>query len=158
MQLYLSLEGRVWSVSPIDEEFSLVSGNLYVLLVSTTGQGDPPHSIRSFWKQIMSKNYQSLEGTKFCVYGLGDRSYGDNFNMSARKLRQRLLMLKAQEVVEIGLGDEQEPQGCFQQYFQRFLPGLLEYLSGSSVKKPQNNVDFVQMKVKQSSISTQNCM
>jgi sulfite reductase alpha subunit-like flavoprotein len=55
----------------------------------------------------MSKKYQSLENVSFCLYGLGDRSYGDNFNLAARKLRQRLLMLNAQEIVEIGLGDDQ---------------------------------------------------
>lgn len=52
--------------------------------------------MRQFWKNIMNKNYKVLENVKFCIYGLGDRSYGDNFNLSARKLRQRLIMLKAE--------------------------------------------------------------
>ena len=82
-----------------------MSNNLYVLIVSTTGQGDPPYSMRQFWKMIMSKSYPNLKDVKFCIYGLGDRSYGDNFNITARKLRQRMLMLQAEEVVSIGLGD-----------------------------------------------------
>lgn len=57
----------------------------------------------------MSKSYGNgeggLGGVRFGVYGLGDRGYGDNFNIVARKCRQRLLMLGAQEVVDIGLGD-----------------------------------------------------
>lgn len=32
---------------------------------------------------------------KFAIYGLGDRSYGDNYNITGRKLRQRLIMLGA---------------------------------------------------------------
>jgi sulfite reductase alpha subunit-like flavoprotein len=44
----------------------------------------------------MNKNYRNLNKVKFCVYGLGDRSYGDNFNITSRKLRQRLLMLQAE--------------------------------------------------------------
>ena len=53
----------------------------------------------------MRKGYKELGGVRFCVYGLGDRSYGENFNVVARKVRQRLIMLKAEEVVTIGLGD-----------------------------------------------------
>lgn len=145
-------------MSPIDEEFSFKEGSLYALLVSTTGQGDPPHSMRAFWKCIMSKHYGGLGGVKFCVYGLGDRSYGDNFNMSARKLRQRLLMLKAEEIVEIGLGDEQDSNGCFQQYFQKFLPDLLRYLSGNEARQPLKAIDFGQMKAKQHLLNSQNCV
>lgn len=76
----------------------------------------------------MKKGHARLEGVRFCVYGLGDRSYGDNFNMAARKFRQRMLMLGGQEVVEIGLGDDQDRNGCFQEYFSRFLPQLKAYL------------------------------
>lgn len=93
--------------------------------MSTTGQGDPPYSMRQFWKKIMNKAYPCLKGIKFCVYGLGDRSYGDNFNMASRKLRQRLLMLEASEVVSIGLGDDQDSNGCFHQYFSNFYPALV---------------------------------
>jgi sulfite reductase alpha subunit-like flavoprotein len=61
--------------------------------------------MRQFWKQIMNKNYQLLADVKFCIYALGDRSYGDSFNLAARKFRQRMLMLQAEEIVDIGLGD-----------------------------------------------------
>lgn len=49
--------------------------------------------MRSFWKMFMNKSYNIPKNVKFCVYGLGDRSYGDNFNVIARKFRQRLIML-----------------------------------------------------------------
>ena len=67
--------------------------------------------MRSFWAQILLKNHPKLERVKFAIYGLGDRGYGDNYNLCARKLRQRMLMLGADEVVEIGLGDEQDKSG-----------------------------------------------
>lgn len=95
IQTYLSLNGKVSAIEKIEEKFTFRANNIYILFISTTGQGDPPYAMRQFWKNLMSKNYPTLEGIKFCVYGLGDRSYGDNFNIAARKLRQRLLMLKA---------------------------------------------------------------
>lgn len=79
----------------IDEKFAFCPGNVYILFVSTTGQGDPPYSIRTFWNSFMKKSYPNLSGVKFCIYGLGDRSYGDNFNITSRKMRQRMLMLQA---------------------------------------------------------------
>lgn len=82
----------------------------------------------------MNKNYRALNNVKFCVYGLGDRSYGTNFNVTARKLRQRLLMLKAEEVISIGLGDEQDSNGCFNQYFKVFYPALENYIRQQIIK------------------------
>jgi sulfite reductase alpha subunit-like flavoprotein len=59
----------------------------------------------------MGKNFKLAEGVKFALYSLGDRSYGDNFGVVGRKLRQRLRMLGAEELVEIGLGDDSDAQG-----------------------------------------------
>jgi sulfite reductase alpha subunit-like flavoprotein len=64
--------------------------------------------MRPFWKRLMAKSYQLQKPFSFAVYSLGDSSYGDHFAMAARKLRQRLKMLGAQEFVEIGLGDDME--------------------------------------------------
>ena len=49
--------------------------------------------MRPFWKKIINKNYKINENIHFAIYGLGDRSYGESFNMAGRKLKQRLLML-----------------------------------------------------------------
>ena len=51
------------------------------------------------------------------MFGLGDRSYGENnYNMCARRVRQRLLMLGVREGIEITLGDEQENVGSWGTY------------------------------------------
>ena len=65
---------------------------------------------------MLTKNFPSLKGLKFAVYALGDRSYGESFNLAARKLRQRLMMLEGEEIVEIGLGDDQDEFGYKQIY------------------------------------------
>lgn len=96
LQNKLSLGNQVYALREINEELAFEPHCLYIFFVSTTGQGDPPYSMRTFWKGLMNKNYPNLTNVKFCVYGLGDRSYGTNFNVTARKLRQRLIMLQAQ--------------------------------------------------------------
>jgi sulfite reductase alpha subunit-like flavoprotein len=63
--------------------------------------------MRPLWKDMMKKGFKIEEGVKFGIYSLGDRGYGDNFGMAARKLRQRLRMLGAEELIEVGLGDDQ---------------------------------------------------
>jgi sulfite reductase alpha subunit-like flavoprotein len=69
------------------------------MFVSTTGQGAPPHPMRQLWKNMMKKQYKIEDGVDFAIYSLGDRSYGENFGMTARKLRQRLRMLDGKEVI-----------------------------------------------------------
>ena len=98
------------------------------MFVSTTGQGAPPYSMRSLWKEMMKKGYKINEQVTFAIYSLGDRSYGDNFGLAARKLRQRLKMLGATELLEIGLGDDQEAQGYCETYLSGWSQQLLSLL------------------------------
>lgn len=45
-----------------------------VIVVSTTGQGDAPYNITSFWKFLRRKSLpeNSLAGLSIAVFGLGD--------------------------------------------------------------------------------------
>ena len=100
----------------------------------------------------MSKNYdnnlgntqQPLEGMQFAVYGLGDRSYGDNYNMIARKFRQRLLMLGAHQIFEIGLGDEQDRGGNHQQFRTYFIPKINDIITSNNFSIPSSspNIEY----------------
>jgi sulfite reductase alpha subunit-like flavoprotein len=51
--------------------------------------------MKLLWKKLLSKSHPQLINMRFTIFGLGDRSYGDNFCLSARKLRQRLISLGA---------------------------------------------------------------
>jgi sulfite reductase alpha subunit-like flavoprotein len=73
--------------------------------MATTGQGSPPYRMRPLWREMLKKSFKLKEGVKFAIYSLGDRSYGENFGVTGRKMRQRLRMLGGEEIVEIGLGD-----------------------------------------------------
>ncbi|XP_050227357.1 NADPH-dependent diflavin oxidoreductase 1 isoform X2 [Mercurialis annua] len=83
-----------------------------IFVVSTTGQGDTPDSMKGFWRFLLRKNLskQWLEGVHYAVFGLGDSGY-QKFNFVAKKLDRRLLDLGAMAIVERGLGDDQHPSG-----------------------------------------------
>ena len=61
-------------------------------IVSTTGDGEMPQSMKSFWNFLAIKDLpkDSLKAVRFSVFGLGDSSYS-KFNYAGRKLRSRIL-------------------------------------------------------------------
>ncbi|KAI5684271.1 hypothetical protein M9H77_05499 [Catharanthus roseus] len=83
-----------------------------IFVVSTTGHGDSPDSIKGFWRFLLQKNLSKdwLKGVDYAVFGLGDSSY-QKYNFVAKKLDRRLLDLGATAIVERGLGDDQHPAG-----------------------------------------------
>ncbi|WKA12170.1 hypothetical protein VitviT2T_029586 [Vitis vinifera] len=74
-----------------------------IFVVSTTGQGDTPDSMKAFWKFLLQRNLNQwwLEGVHYAVFGLGDSGY-QKYNFVAEKLDKRLLDLGAVAIVERG--------------------------------------------------------
>lgn len=106
----------------------LPSEKLVIFIASTTGDGDVPKNMHSFWKFLLRKalGRDSLISLNIAVFGLGDSSY-EKFNASARRLSTRLKQLGAQEIIPIGLGDDQARYGYFAA-FDIWLGCLWEYL------------------------------
>ncbi|XP_047260309.1 NADPH-dependent diflavin oxidoreductase 1 isoform X2 [Capsicum annuum] len=91
---------------------SLPEQEIVIFVVSTTGQGDNPDSIKVFWKFLLQRSLTQnwLSRVNYAVFGLGDSSY-QKYNFVAKKLDKRLSDLGATAVVERGLGDDQHPSG-----------------------------------------------
>ncbi|GFT20663.1 NADPH-dependent diflavin oxidoreductase 1 [Nephila pilipes] len=91
---------------------SLVNESIVIFVCSTTGNGEFPDNMKSFWKFMLRKSLpsNSLSHLKFCVFGLGDSSY-DKFNVVAKKLNKRFLQLGALELIPLTLGDDQHELG-----------------------------------------------
>ncbi|CAL1273527.1 unnamed protein product [Larinioides sclopetarius] len=91
---------------------NLVNESLVIFVCSTTGNGEFPDNMKSFWKFLLRKNLpsNSLSHLKFCVFGLGDSSY-EKFNVVSKKLNKRLLQLGAIEMLPLTLGDDQHELG-----------------------------------------------
>ena len=90
----------------------VVLQKLIIFIVSTTGDGEIPSNMRKFWRFLLQKklNSNTLTNLKYAVFGLGDSSY-DKYNAAARKLQMRLKQLGSQDILPIGLGDDQSRYG-----------------------------------------------
>ncbi|KAI3857634.1 hypothetical protein MKW98_028898 [Papaver atlanticum] len=95
-----------------------------VFVVSTTGQGDIPDSMKVFWRFLLQAKLgnQWLQGVKCAVFGLGDSGY-QKYNFAAKKLDKRLTDLGAKQIIERGLGDDQHPSG-YEGAFDLWLASL----------------------------------
>ncbi|GFQ75650.1 NADPH-dependent diflavin oxidoreductase 1 [Trichonephila clavata] len=107
------MNGKAQVVSLSDYPVTnLVNESIVIFVCSTTGNGEFPDNMKSFWKFMLRKGLpsNSLCHIKFSVFGLGDSSY-DKFNVVAKKLNKRLLQLGALELIPLTLGDDQHELG-----------------------------------------------
>ncbi|XP_038219450.1 NADPH-dependent diflavin oxidoreductase 1 [Zerene cesonia] len=126
----------------------------YALFVcSTTGEGDEPDNMKTFWKFLLRKNLpaKSLMNLKFGVIGLGDSSYS-KFNFAAKKLHKRLLQLGAQPLHDIALCDYQHDLG----HDAVMIPWLKTFLN--KIKPDHNAPDIGELKfIPRWKVSLSNC-
>ena len=85
---------------------------MIIFVCSTTGDGDVPDAMLSFWRFLLRRDLSSnsLSNVKCAVFGLGDSAYAQ-FNVVARKLQARLGQLGAINFHPLVLGDDQSPNG-----------------------------------------------
>lgn len=90
----------------------LSTETVVIFVASTTGQGDPPDTMKGFWNHLLRRNLDSrwLDGLKYAVFGLGDSGYVQ-YNVVAKKLDRRLRDLGGNPIITRGLGDDQNPSG-----------------------------------------------
>ncbi|CAH0555397.1 unnamed protein product [Brassicogethes aeneus] len=102
------------SVKSMDEYdvLELINETCVVFVCATTGQGEEPDNMKSFWRFLLRKSlpHDSLSGIRYGVLGLGDSSYA-KYNFVAKRLHKRILQLGGNPILPLGLGDDQHDLG-----------------------------------------------
>ncbi|GAA5952048.1 hypothetical protein JCM21900_006233 [Sporobolomyces salmonicolor] len=84
---------------------------------SVAGQGEFPQNGREFWKAVQTGKLGDMSKVNTSVFGMGDSHYWPRkedahyYNKAGKDLHKALQNLNAKEVVPLGLGDDQDPDG-----------------------------------------------
>ena len=99
---------RTQLVAMDDYDFDdLANESMVYAVVSTCGQGEYPGNCQQFMHELTTRDDLDLNGVKFAVFGLGDTSYV-HFNKAAKDVQEHLHRLGAEELHNIGLGDDKD--------------------------------------------------
>ncbi|KAG5984092.1 hypothetical protein E4U55_006124 [Claviceps digitariae] len=110
-----------------------------VFITSTAGQGEFPQNGLAFWDAVKDNTDLDLSGVNFSVFGLGDRHYWPRkedkiyYNKPAKDLDRVLGNFGGKRFVDIGLGDDQDPDG-YQTGYQQWEPQVWQALGVDKVE------------------------
>lgn len=110
-----------------------------VLITSTAGQGELPQNGRNFWEALKNNAADlDLASVKYSVFGLGDSKYWPRkedkhyYNKPSHDLFKKFKLLGASELVPLGQGDDQDPDG-FQQGYNEWEPLIWKALGVDNI-------------------------
>jgi len=83
---------------------ALKPGKLYLICSSTYGSGDVPDNARAFYESLQAAR-PSLEGVRYGVIALGDRTYAQTFCFGGKKFDAILSELGAMRIGEVCIHD-----------------------------------------------------
>ncbi|WEW57391.1 Sulfite reductase [NADPH] subunit beta [Emydomyces testavorans] len=110
-----------------------------VFILSTAGQGEFPQNGRNFWETVKNSADIDLSSIHYSVFGLGDSHYWPRkedkiyYNKPGKDLDTRISFLGGRRLTEIGLGDDQDPDG-YQTGYQEWEPRLWQAVGVDKVE------------------------
>lgn len=110
-----------------------------VFICSTAGQGEFPQNGRNFWEAVKNSADLDLTSVHYSVFGLGDSHYWPRkedkifYNKPGRDLDSRVSFLGGKKLADIGLGNDQDPDG-YQTGYQEWEPRLWQALGVDKVE------------------------
>ncbi|OAA46164.1 sulfite reductase beta subunit [Metarhizium rileyi] len=110
-----------------------------VFITSTAGQGEFPQNGLPFWDGVKDNTDLDLATVNFSVFGLGDSHYWPRkedkiyYNKPAKDLDRLLGNLGGKRFVDVGLGDDQDPDG-YQTGYQEWEPKVWQALGVDNIE------------------------
>lgn len=110
-----------------------------VFVSATAGQGEFPQNGRSFWDAIKDNTDLDLASVRYSVFALGDSHYWPRkedkhyYNKPGKDLDRVLANLGGQKLADIGLGDDQDPDG-YQTGYQEWEPLIWQALGVDKIE------------------------
>ena len=110
-----------------------------VMITSTAGQGEFPQNGRVFWDGLKDNAEMDLSQIKYTVFALGDSHYWPRkedkiyYNKPGKDLDTRVSFLGGKRLVDIGLGDDQDPDS-YQTGYSEWEPKLWQALNVDKVE------------------------
>lgn len=110
-----------------------------VFITSTAGQGEFPQNGRSFWEVVKNSGDLDLSSINYSAFGLGDSHYWPRkedkiyYNKPAKDIDARVSFLGGKKLTDIGLGDDQDPDG-YQTGYSEWEPRLWKALGVDNVE------------------------
>ncbi|KAI9745595.1 MAG: hypothetical protein M1818_001129 [Claussenomyces sp. TS43310] len=109
-----------------------------VLITSTAGQGEFPQNGRALWDSIKDNTDFDLASVNYSVFALGDSHYWPRkedkhyYNKPGKDLDKTLAALGGKRLADVGLGDDQDPDGL-QTGYQLWEPKIWKALGVDNV-------------------------
>lgn len=103
---------------------------IVLLVVSTQGEGEPPVAAEEFHKWLLGTRAPKLEGLKFAVCGLGDRSYLQ-FCQTGKEFDARFEALGATRLTE-RVDCDVDFEEAVEEWIGQVLGSMPEWYSGSN--------------------------
>ncbi|KAI5861620.1 sulphite reductase hemo protein, beta subunit [Durotheca rogersii] len=110
-----------------------------VFITSTAGQGEFPQNGKPFWDAVKDNTDLDLASVNYSVFGLGDKHYWPRkedrvyYNKPAKDLDRLLANFGGKQLSEIGLGDDQDPDG-YQTGYSAWEPKIWQALGVANVE------------------------
>ena len=110
-----------------------------VLMTSTAGQGEFPQNGRAFWETVKTSTDLDLSSVNYAIFALGDSHYWPRkedklyYNKPGKDLDARAAFLNGKRLVDIGLGDDQDPDS-YQTGYAEWEPKIWRALGVDNVE------------------------
>lgn len=104
---------------------------VYLVCTSTYGQGDVPDNAKALYGALCTDK-PDLNGVRYGVFGLGDRTYAETFNFGGKRFDEILAALGAERIGERYTHDASSgtlPEEIAMEWAQQWVEKVRERLS-----------------------------